>query len=165
MLYIDIVKVVALDVEYYEGIKVVPLVLLSNLFLGVYYALSLWYKLDDKTRFGAYMALIGSSITIFLNIWLIPVIGYMGSAIAMFICFFVMMVMSYLWGQKFYPIPYDLKSISIYTILALVLYFISTLFYSLPTPLKYGLNTLLFLSFVAVVYYKEKDKLKRLLNL
>jgi O-antigen/teichoic acid export membrane protein len=166
MLYIDIVKAVAIHkFEYYEGIKVVPLILMSNLFLGVYYALSVWYKLDDKTSYGAYIALVGAAITLGLNFWLVPIMGYMGSAIAVFTCFFVMMAISYLLAKKYYPIPYDLKSISVYTATAVVLYFISTLFYSYPVYLKYILNTALLIIFVGVVYYKEKDKIIRILNL
>jgi O-antigen/teichoic acid export membrane protein len=165
MLYIDIVKAVAIDKEYYEGIKVVPLILMSNLFLGVYYALSVWYKLDDKTSYGAYIALVGAAITLGLNFWLVPIMGYMGSAVAVFTCFFVMMAISYLLAKKYYPIPYDLKSIMIYTTTAVVLYFISTLFYSYPLNLKYILNTVLLIIFVGVVYYKEKDKIIRILNL
>lgn len=164
MLYIDFIKVVALDSKYFEGLKVVPLVLMSNLFFGIYYALSMWYKLDDKTRYGAYIALIGAVITLVLNIWLIPIIGYMGSAITVFICFFVMMALSYFLGQKYYPIPYDLKSISIYTIAALILYLISTQLHSFSTMLKFVLNTILFISFLVLVYIKEKDRIFRLLN-
>jgi O-antigen/teichoic acid export membrane protein len=164
MLYIDIVKKVAIDKEYYEGIKVVPLILFSNLFLGVYYALSMWYKLDDKTRYGAYIALVGAAITLVLNVLLIPFIGYMGSAITVFICFLVMMVISYFLGQKYYPIPYDLKSISFYTGAALLFYFLSSFTHSFQPILKYGFNTTLFLMFIGLVYVKEKEQINQVLN-
>jgi O-antigen/teichoic acid export membrane protein len=124
----------------------------------------MWYKLDDKTRYGAYIALIGAGITLVLNICLIPLIGYMGSAITVFICFFVMMVFSYFLGQKYYPIPYELKSIFLFTSLAMVLYFISTQLHSLPQILKFLLNTFLMISFIVAVYIKEKDRLRRVLN-
>lgn len=165
MLYIDIVKEVALSEEYYQGVKVVPLILMSNLFLGIYYALSVWYKLDDKTRYGAYIALAGSVITIGLNFWLVPIMGYMGSAVAVFVCFFVMMAISYLLAKKYYPIPYDLKSISLYSAVAIALYLVSLQFGSFPPYVKYGLNTLLLVFFAAVVYFKEKDRIIRMLNL
>jgi O-antigen/teichoic acid export membrane protein len=164
MLYIDFIKVVALDSKYFEGLKVVPLVLMSNLFFGVYYALSMWYKLDDKTRYGAYIALVGAGITLVLNILLIPVIGYMGSAITVFICFFVMMVISYFLGQKYYPIPYELKSIGLYSGAALVLYLISTQLHSFAPVLKFFLNTILMGIFLVVVYFKEKDRLSHILT-
>jgi O-antigen/teichoic acid export membrane protein len=163
MLYIDIVKYV-IDPKYYEGLKIVPLILLSNLFLGIYYTLSLWYKLDDKTRYGAYIALIGAAITLVLNVLLIPVIGYTGSAIAVFLCFLVMMVISYFLGQKYYPIPYDLKSISLYSGAALLFYFISIFTHPLPVVFKYGINTTLLLIFIFLIYYKEKERINRLLN-
>ncbi len=103
-----------------------PVILLANLFLGIYFALSMWYKLIDKTRYGAYIAIVGAIITIALNVVLIPIMGYMGSAIAVFVCFLVMMIISYFLGQKHYPIPYDVKSLTFYFVTALVLYFIST---------------------------------------
>lgn len=163
MLYIDIVKHV-IDARYYEGLKVVPIVLFANLFLGIYFALSLWYKLVDKTRFGAYIAMVGAVITIVLNVVLIPVIGYMGSAIAVFVCFFVMVVISYFLGQKYYPIPYDLKSISQYFGVALLIYFTSHLIHNFTPYLKYGLNTFLFMIFLFFIYLKEKNRIERLLN-
>jgi O-antigen/teichoic acid export membrane protein len=86
VLYIDFVKII-IDRQYHEGLKVVPVVLMANLFFGIYFALSLWYKLTDKTRYGAYIAVIGSIVTLILNFLLIPVMGYAGSAIAGFVCF------------------------------------------------------------------------------
>jgi len=88
MLYIDLVKVI-IDKQYHDGIKAIPLILLGNLFFGIYFALSLWYKLTDKTRYGAYIAIAGAAITVILNIVLIPPMGYMGSAIGVFFGFFV----------------------------------------------------------------------------
>jgi len=163
MLYIDIVKIL-IDSSYHEGLKIVPIILLANLFLGIYYALSLWYKLVDKTRYGAYIAIIGAIITLILNIVLIPLLGYMGSAIAVFVCFFTMMVISYFMGQKFYPISYNVKSIGMYTAVALALYFLSTLTTSFTAIYKFGLNTALFIVFLAYIYFKEKNSIKQILN-
>ena len=161
VLYIDLVKVI-IDKEYHEGLKVVPLVLMSNLFFGIYYALSLWYKLTDKTRYGAYIALIGSVITLVLNFLLIPVMGYMGSAIAGFVCFFVMMLISYLYGQKYYPIPYNLKRIGTYFIAAVVIYVLSLFFSQQAMFIKLSVNSLLLAGFVFYVFYLEKTELKSL---
>ncbi len=163
MLYIDLVKIL-IDPLYHEGLKIVPIILMANLFLGIYYALSLWYKLVDKTRYGAYIALVGAAITLGMNIVLIPLIGYMGSALAVFTCFLVMMVISYVLGQKYYPISYDLKSIFLYTGLAVSLYAVSTFSQTFTPLLKYGFNTGLLLVFLVVIFFREKNRLKRILN-
>ena len=161
VLYIDFIKVI-IDKQYHEGLKVVPIVLMANLFFGIYFALSLWYKLTDKTRYGAYIALVGSVITIVLNLLMIPVIGYMGSAIAGFVCFFVMMVISYLYGQKYYPVPYDLKRIATYFTAAIVVYALSLLVSQQATVVKLPVNTALLGSFILYVFYLEKAELKSL---
>ncbi|GHA73899.1 lipopolysaccharide biosynthesis protein [Pontibacter akesuensis] len=103
---------------YREGILVVPVLLLANLFLGVYYNLSVWFKLTDKTRFGTYISFGGAAVTILGNLLLIPILGYMGSAIATLICYFSMALASYLLGNRHYPIPYPVKTILGYVLLA-----------------------------------------------
>ncbi len=158
MLYIDVVKII-IDKEYHEGLKVVPLILMANLFFGIYFALSLWYKLTDKTRYGAYIALVGAVITLLLNILLIPLKGYMGSAIGVFFGFLIMMVISYIIGQKFYPVPYDLKRISVYFLLAAILYLISIAVALQPGWLRYFINTVLMFSFIFSVFMLEKREL------
>lgn len=92
--------------EYLEGLDIVPWLLGGSLCLGIYYNLSVWYKLTDKTIYGAYINILGASMTIVLNIWLIPVLGYMGSAITTFVVYGTMMVISYLYSRKHYPVPY-----------------------------------------------------------
>jgi O-antigen/teichoic acid export membrane protein len=104
--------------EYHEGLLVVPVLLLANLFLGVYYNLTVWFKLTDKTRFGTYISFGGAAITIIFNLMLIPVLGYMGSAIATLICYFSMALACYLLGNAHYPIPYPVKNITGYILLA-----------------------------------------------
>jgi len=104
--------------SYRQGIMVVPVLLLANLFLGVYYNLSVWFKLTDKTKYGTYISFGGAAITIFANLLLIPVIGYMGSAIATFVCYFSMALASYLLGNRHYPVPYPVKTIMGYIVLA-----------------------------------------------
>ncbi len=161
MLYLDIIKVI-IDKEYHSGLKVVPLVLMANLFFGIYFALSLWYKLKDMTRYGAYIALIGAVLTLVLNILLIPVMGYMGSAISIFICFLVMMIISYYLGKKYYPIPYNIKRIGFYFSLATIIYLISIFSAMQIAVIKYILNTLLMLVFLFFVLKLEKSELKPL---
>ena len=161
VLFIDVIKIV-IDTGYHEGLKVVPVILMANLFFGIYFTLSLWYKLKDMTRYGAYMALIGASITLILNFLLLPVMGYMGSAIAVLTCFFVMMVISYFLGQKYYPVPYPLKRIGAYFLLAFVIYILS-LYTSEQTPvLKFSLHTAFILIYISTVFKWEKTELKGL---
>lgn len=123
MYWIDILKFFLRRPEYYAGIGIVPWVLLANLFQGMYYSLSLWYKLTDKTIYGAYMAIVGCVITIAMNFILLPKIGYMGSAYAVFTCFLVMCILSLILGHRFYRIDYDLRKIIFYFLLAFVFYF------------------------------------------
>lgn len=113
---------------YWEGLKVVPILLLANVFLGIYYNQSIWYKLADKTKFGAYIALSGGMITLVLNYLLIPVLGYMGSAIATLVVYLFMMIISHYFGRKHYPIKYNLRKIGLYLFSAISLLLISKLF-------------------------------------
>lgn len=119
--FIDIIKYI-LPQEYHIGLKVVPIVLLGELFFGVYFNLSLWYKLTDQTKWGAYMSLIGFGITIFINIAFIPYLSYMACAWAAFFANLVMMLISYYLGQKNYPIKYDLKSAGFYFVISMLLF-------------------------------------------
>ena len=119
--YIDIIKYLIPE-RFHVGLKVVPIVLLGELFFGVYFNLSLWYKLTDQTKWGAYMSLFGFGITILINVLFIPRYGYMACAWASFIANFAMMVVSYFLGQKRYPIPYNLKSAGLSFLLAMVLF-------------------------------------------
>ncbi|WP_018479616.1 lipopolysaccharide biosynthesis protein [Pontibacter roseus] len=107
--------------EYHDGLMVVPVLLLANLFLGVYYNLTVWFKLTDKTYFGTYISFGGAAVTILFNLLLIPVLGYMGSAIATLICYFGMALVCYLLGNRHYPIPYPVGNITSYVLLAIVL--------------------------------------------
>ncbi len=162
-LFIDMFKYF-IDTPYYEGLKVVPILLLANLCLGVYYNLSIWYKLSDQTNKGALISLIGAGITIVLNIWWIPVFGYEGSAWATFVCYFSMMVICYFMGAKYFPINYHIKHAAGFAFLALVLFFTGNFFrthlqYENPIA-SYVVSAFLFAIFgtTAFVFYK-KDKL------
>ena len=127
--FIDIIKHFIQDEAYHAGLDVVPILLLANLFLGMYYNLSVWYKVSEKTRFGAYLSVAGAAITIGLNILLIPTMSYMGSAWATLICYASMCVMSYVFSRRHYPISYNWKHISFYMISALSLFYIWTLWH------------------------------------
>jgi O-antigen/teichoic acid export membrane protein len=106
-----------------EGLYVVPMLAMGNIFLGIYYNLSIWYKLTDKNKYGALITVLGAIITIALNIVLIPVLHYFGAALATFTCYLFMMVMSYVLGQKYYPVPYNVKKLLGYIILSTLIYF------------------------------------------
>jgi O-antigen/teichoic acid export membrane protein len=159
--YIDLIKFI-IDPEYHDGLKVVPIILMGNLFFGIYFALSLWYKLKDMTRYGAFIAITGAVFSLALNFMLIPVWGYMGSAVAVFISYFIMMVISYFLGRKFYPIPYDLKRIGTYFLIALILFIASVFSSTQPAIIKYSVNTVLLMIFLFSVYKLEENQIRRL---
>lgn len=121
VMYIDVFKLI-IGKDYWSGLKVVPLVLVSFIFQGIYFNLSVWYKLTDKTIYGAWFSLAGTIIIVIGNILLVPRYSYMGSAWAAFGCYFVVMLISYFIGQKHFPINYQLKTIGVYTLLAIVLF-------------------------------------------
>ena len=120
-LYLDVFQYFV-GAAYREGLHVVPVLLLANLLLGVYVNLSIWYKLTDRTLMGAWVALAGSAVTVILLLWLVPSVGYAGAAWAHLACYSTMVVLSYLLGRKFYPVPYDLKRVLGYIGLGLALY-------------------------------------------
>ncbi len=105
-----------------EGLQVVPLLALGNIFLGIYYNLSVWYKLTNKNSFGAVITIIGAIITIVLNMLLIPKLHYTGAAIATFCCYLFMMLCSYWLGRKYYPIPYAVKKLIAYITMVIIIY-------------------------------------------
>ena len=110
-LNIDVVGLVMLRSPLYRtGLAIVPLLLLANLFLGVYYNIAFWFKLSDKTRFGTLITVIGLAVTVVGNIVLIPLMGYMGCAVAFLLSCIMMTVVCYLLGERYYPVPYDVKS-------------------------------------------------------
>ena len=150
MFYLDILRYI-LGRDYWVGLKVVPIVMAAEMFMGIYFNLSFWYKLIDETKWGAYFSLVGCSIIILINIFLIPVFGYMACAWAGFAGYGVAMLLSYFVGQKKYPINYDLKAIGNYVALALVLYIVSAYLPIQNIFLLLGVRTLLLLLFVAYI--------------
>jgi O-antigen/teichoic acid export membrane protein len=110
---------------YWSGLRVVPLLLFGYVSLGIYMNLSVWYKLSDQTKYGLYISGIGAILTIILNVLFIPRYSYMASAWISLIAYASMMVLSYLWGQKNYPIPYNLKKNLTYIIISIILVYLS----------------------------------------
>ena len=153
-LYIDIFKWF-INERYWEGLNVVPILLMANVFLGIYYNQSIWYKLANKTKFGAYIAIGGAFITLSLNFALIPYFGYVGSAWATLIVYFLMMVASHILGQKHYPIKYNLRKVFAFIIIALVLFFIDRWVSTGSGLLSYTFKTALLLIFLGAVAFIE----------
>ncbi len=147
LLYMDFVKYY-IDPKFWDGLVIVPIILLANLFLGVFYNLSVWYKINDLTRYGAWLAVGGAIITLVLNALLIPVIGYIGSAWATLACYTLMMVGSFFWGRKIYPIPYRADRLLINLAIALFLFGISIFLKPESFILRIGMNTILLILFL-----------------
>ncbi|HVA99356.1 MAG TPA: oligosaccharide flippase family protein [Bacteroidia bacterium] len=147
--------------DFRSGLFVVPILLLANLCLGVFFNLSIWYKLTHKTHYGAYLTLFGASITLFINFMWIPQYGYVASAWATLICYASMMVASYLIGNKHYPVNYDLKRILGYLGLSVTLYFLSLQVNISSTLLQLLGKNLILVFFVAVVFFIERPNLLR----
>ena len=161
IVFADVLKYIMLrDPSYWEAMKVVPLIILANFFLGIYTNLSVWYKLIDKTYIGAYISIIGAAITLILNFTLIPIMGYYGSAIATIAAYGSMMAISYFLGNHYYPIPYDFKKISGYMGLSILFSIIS--FYYFRE--NYFVGVPLLLVFMYFIYHNEKETLNKILN-
>lgn len=144
---------------YYAGLSVVPILLLANVFLGIYYNQSIWYKLSGQTKFGAYIAIGGACLTIFVNVLFIPEYGYKASAWATLIVYAAQMVASYLLGQKYYPIKYNLRKFWLYLGVALAFYGFAQLL-GLEAFGKFFVHNMLILLYMGLVYWLEKDSLK-----
>ena len=140
--------------------KVVPLIILANFFLGIYNNLSVWYKLTDKTKIGAYISIVGAIITLVLNFLLIPIWSYYGSAIATISAYGSMMFISYYLGNKYYPIPYDIKKISRYLLISILFSIIS--FYGFRE--NYYIGIALLIAFMYYIYHNEKETLNQIIN-
>ena len=160
MFYIDILKYF-ISPRYFSGLKVVPIIMMGELFFGIFFNLSLWYKLTDKTIWGMWFSLLGLAITIGLNVLLVPRMGYMGCAWAAFACYGVMMVTSYFVGRAKHPIGYPTARIGAYFALAAVIYVIGLYIAITPiTAVNYAIRALLLLGYVAIVVKKERIRLR-----
>ncbi len=163
-MYIDIWKYFLSKEIYWTGLKVVPILLLANMFLGIYYNLSIWYKLTHKTLAGAYITLIGAVITLLFNFFFIPYFGYMACAWATFLCYGSMMVISYSWGQKAYPIPYAWKKLLAYIVIVVLLYFIHSgiVYFFKGNVVSLTAATVLLVLYMWFILQVEKKEFKRL---
>lgn len=165
-LYLDIWKYFIRDEKMWAGLKVVPILLLANMFLGIYINLSIWYRLSHKTTAGAYITLIGAGITIAVNFLFIPYFSYMACAWATFLCYGTMMVISYIWGQKSYPVPYAWKKLIAYLVIVVILFFIHQGIISIwkSQALNYTIATFFLLLFGLFIYRIEKKEFENLLK-
>lgn len=159
-LYLDIFKYFVGE-PYRAGLSIVPILLLANLFLGIYVNLSIWYKLTDKTLMGAYVSVGGALITVGLLLWWVPLWGYQGAAWATLVCYFSMALVSYLLGRKYYPVPYPVGRIVAYIGFALALYVSNAYLVALthsPTLLS---GTVLLVVYLVTVYVLEVRRVLR----
>ena len=161
VVFVDVLKLILIPNEaYWEAMTVVPILLLAYLFLGIYHNLSVWYKITDRTKFGAYISIFGALITLLINIIFIPKFGYMASATATLFAYATMAVTSYTLGKKHYAIPYNLKKIGLY--LAMSIIFSGLSFYVFRG--HYFIGILLILILITVIWIKEKNFLKQLVK-
>ena len=163
IVFADVLKIILLDNKtYWEAMKVVPLIVFAKFFLGIYTNLSVWYKLIDKTRVGAYISIVGAIVTLFFNFLLIPIMSYYGSAIATIAAYGSMMLLSYYLGKNKYPIPYDIKRIFGYLVLSIL--FSAVSFYIPSVRENYYVKILLLIVFLYFIYYSEKETLLRIIK-
>lgn len=165
LLYLDVLKLFIVGEEYWVGLKIVPIILLANLCLGIYYNLSIWYKLTDLTKWGAVISVIGAVITIGLNYILLPIYGYIGAAWTTLICYATMLVISYVLGKRKYPIPYEVGNILGYIALAIAAYALSEWLQQLMDGTLWKsllLNTVILFGYLGVLFWREKGELKSL---
>lgn len=151
--------------EYAEGIHIVPILAMGSVFLGIYYNLSVWYKLTNKTMYGAYITIAGALITVLLNIWWIPSFHYAGAAWATFFCYAFMMVVSYMQGQHFYPVPYAWKKLVAYLVIVSLIYLMQLGIQTLTpewTIFHFGTGLVLLGAFSLFVLKIEKKELEKL---
>ncbi len=161
IVFADVLKIVMIrDSSYWNAMGVVPLIILANFFLGIYTNLSVWYKLTNQTHIGAYISIVGAIITLLLNYLLIPTMSYYGSAIATIAAYGTMMLISYVLGNKYYPIPYDMKKIGSY--LGISILFSTVYFYLFRE--NYFVGVPMLIAFTYFIYYNEKQIINRIVK-
>lgn len=150
MFYMDILKYIV-SANYTEGVVIIPIAMIGEIFFGIYFNLSVWYKLTDKTKYGAWFSILGCLIQLSINIIFVPIYGYIASAWATFICNLLIMTISYFFGRKYFPISYDLKKIFAYFILTAVVYAAAMYPIIDNEVLRLAYRTLLLLAFGAII--------------
>ena len=158
-LNINVFKYFIQNELYWAGLSVVPILLMANVFLGIYYNQSVWYKLSGKTQFGAYIAIIGALTTILINVIFIPNYGYKASAWATLIVYFLQMMLSYFLGQRYYPIPYNKKKFILYIGISILLFFVGDSIQTSSSYFNLFFHNLLIALFISLVYFLERKAL------
>ena len=153
--YMEILKYIVRNPDYWVGLKVIPIVMAAEIMMGIYFNLSFWYKVIDKTLWGAIFSGIGCAVLLTVNVIFVPVYGYMACAWGGFAGYGVAMLISYFIGQKYYPIDYPLKDIAIYILLAVVFFFLMKFAASWHPVASVAFNTLLIGVFVAYIIWKD----------
>jgi O-antigen/teichoic acid export membrane protein len=161
-LFTDIFKFLVGE-NFREGLGVVPILLLANLFYGVFFNLSIWYKLTNKTWYGIYYTFAGAALTLTLYFILIPQVGYYGAAIARLACYIFMSALCYYGGRKFFPIPYDLKRMSIYLISGIFIFLLGYFVQFNVYVLSFLYRIFLIAFFLIIVFYFEKVSYRSIL--
>ncbi len=143
--------------DFREGVGIVPVVLMANLVMGIFFNLSIWYKLTNKTHFGAILVILGATITVVINVLFIPRYGYVASAWAHLICYTTMVVVSYTWSRKHYAVPYKTRRIAGYISVAVVIFFVNELFLQNMERMKEVFGLVLLGGFTALAIYRERS--------
>jgi O-antigen/teichoic acid export membrane protein len=160
VVFADVLKrLIVLDESYWDAMSIVPLIVLASFFLGIYHNLSVWYKVTDRTKFGAYISMIGAVLTIIINFVFIPYFGYMASAVATLIAYGTMMLLSFYFGRMYYPIPYNFRKIIFYLGISILFSILS--FYIFDRNLFVGITLLLI--FLGLTYRLEGENLKKII--
>jgi O-antigen/teichoic acid export membrane protein len=155
MLFLDLF-ILFIGPEFREGASVIPQVLMANLLMGIFYNLSIWYKLSNKTIWGVYLVLIGAGLTFIVNYLFIPKYGYTASAWARFFSYLIMVIVSFLVGQKFYPVKYNLKKILFIVLLPVLLYAVFRSVNIENLLIKYLVKFSLFASYIVIFIISQK---------
>jgi O-antigen/teichoic acid export membrane protein len=161
VVFADAIKPIIIRSEaYWEAMWIVPIILIANFCLGIYHNLSVWYKITDRTKFGAYISVFGAVVTLVINFAFIETYSYKASAVATLVAYGLMMLLSYYFGRKYYPIPYNLKKIGLYLVISIGLSLLS--FYRYRGEYIIGITMLIV--FLGLVIMLEKNQLKLLLK-
>jgi O-antigen/teichoic acid export membrane protein len=160
VVFIDILKQLFINEKYWEAIVIVPIILLANLFLGIYHNLAIWYKLTDKTKFAMLFSIIGAIITVLFNVFLLEKVGFIASAWATLLAYGTMMLLSYYIGKNRYPVPYNLKKSGSYLVASIVISFISFNYFRENYLVSIGLV----LIFALLIFRNEKKDLLTILK-
>lgn len=153
--FIELLRHIGRFSNYMVGLDILPPAMMGEIFFGIYFNLSIWYKLTDKTQYGAAFSILGCIITVAINIIFVPIVGYIASAWATFFCNLIIMTISYFFGQKYYPIRYDLKSFAFYLVLASILYLAGMYLPIANEYLKYIYRLVLLIIFVLIIIKKD----------